>query len=413
MISRHRIMALFLAGMLASLLTATSTEFKPLRNYAIAVNPDCTPTSDTATVAGYTVLTFSTIGTCNWNAPSGISSIDSLVVVGGGGGGAGAYTPSNTDGAGAGGGGGAFSANSVSIPTSVSIQVGGGGAGGTASANRNGNNGLQGSSSAFGTITAGGGGGGGCETVGSGSSCLTTAINGGNGTAAGSGGGASNYYNAYNSGGAGTASNATFNGNVFTSQSGYSGGVYVAGSSISGASGPGGGARASATYNTIGTALISNITGTSVEYGKGGGAYGVSGWSFRSSTSGYGTGGDGQRGANASGANGAQGVVILRYKNIPSTSYSLGNSNIFFRTSNTISATPNLSGKLTFRANNIIIPGCKNLVAIAYTPRTCNYKPSIRGKVNLTVVLTPTDLTFSSSTTQIGTYFIGTRSGSR
>ena len=393
------------ASILASLLPLT----------AAAVNPNCSPASDTSTVPGYTVLTFTSTGTCNWTAPDGITTLDSLLVVGGGGGGAGIFTVDSSSGGGGGGGGGAYLASSVSIPSSVTIQVGAGGAGGGFSGSRNGNNGSKGTSSAFGTITAGGGGGGGCEATGlsNGTICTTVSAYGGNGTAAGSGSGASNYYNAYNPGGVGTASSATFNLNVFASQVGYVGGYYSASSSTGGAGAPGGGARGAATYNTRGIGLTSTITGNSVDYGKGGGAYGVSGWTFTSSTPGYGTGGDGQRNTSASGATGAQGVVILKYRNLSSMTASIAAGNISYRTAKTITATPNTSGKLTFKANNKVIPKCKNLAAIATTAKTCSFKPSNRGYVNLTVTLVPTDGGMSTITTQVGSYFVFARSGSR
>lgn len=398
--------AVFAATILASL-------FSPISH---AVDPNCAPTSDTSTVAGFTILTFSTTGTCTWTVPSGVTSLDTLLVVGGGGGGAGAYTVQNSSGGGGGGGGGAYLASSVSIPSSVTIQVGSGGSGGGFSATRNGNNGSRGSSSAFGTITAGGGGGGGCEATGlsNGVTCTTNSSFGGDGTAAGAGGGTSNYYNAYNPGGAGTESSATFNGNVFSSQIGFRGGYYNQGGSSSGDAGaPGGGARGAANFDTKGIGLTSNITGTSIEYGKGGGAFGAVGWSFTSSTPGFGTGGDGQRGSNANGATGAQGVVIVRFRTIASITTSVAAGNLIFRTAKAITATPNVSGKLTFRANNRVIPGCKNLAAIANNARNCAYKPSYRGNVTLSVTIVPTDVGISTVTTQIGSYFVSSRSVKR
>jgi hypothetical protein len=399
-----------------AVLIAASILVSLLPQIAAAVNPNCSPASDTSTVPGYTVLTFTSTGTCNWTAPDGVITLDTLLVVGGGGGGAGVYTSVLDSGGGGGGGGGAYLASSVSIPSSVTIQVGTGGTGGGFSATNSGNNGARGSSSAFGTITAGGGGGGGCEdaTLAFGTTCTTASSKGGDGTAAGSGGGGSNYYNAYNPGGAGDSSTATFNLIVFSSQVGYKGGYYnQGGSSIGGAGAPGGGARGAANYNTRGIGLTSTITGNSVDYGKGGGAYGVAGWTFTSSTPGYGNGGDGQRGTAANGATGAQGVVILKYRNLSSMTASIAAGNISYRTAKTITATPNTSGKLTFKANNKVIPKCKNLAAISNTAKTCSFKPSNRGYVNLTVTLVPTDGGMSTITTQVGSYFVFARSGSR
>jgi hypothetical protein len=397
--------AVFAVTILASLLNPISH----------AVDPTCSPTSDLLTVPGFTILTFSTTGTCTWSPPSGVTSLDTLLVVGGGGGGAGAFTAENTSGGGGGGGGGVFLASSVSIPSSVTIQVGAGGTGGGFSASRGGNNGSRGSTSAFGTITAGGGGGGGCESGDTaGVTCSTTSSFGGNGTAAGSGGGASNYYNAYNPGGAGTASSATFNGNVFASQIGYRGGYYnQGGSSIGSAGAPGGGARGAANFETRGIGLTSSITGNSAEYGRGGGAFGVASWSFTSPTPGFGTGGDGQRGSNAAGATGAQGVVIVKFGTIATLTTSIGAGNLNYRTAKAITATPNVNGKLTFRANNKVIPGCKNLASVANIARNCSYRASNRGTVTLTVTIVPTVGGISTVTAQIGSFLVESRSGKR
>lgn len=401
-------------SILASLLSQTVLQTPIFISIARAVPGPCSPTSDTSAVPGYAIVTFSSIGSCSWTVPAGLTTLDSLLVVGGGGGGSGIYTIDSTAGGGGGGGGGVYFATSVSVPSSVTIQIGGGGTGGGFSSARSGNNGSQGSASAFGTITAGGGGGGGCEiNLGNGVTCTTSSMYGGDGVAAGSGGGASNYYNAYNPGGAGNATSATFNGNLFASQVGYVGGYYSVSSSIGGSGAPGGGARGVATYNTKGAGLTSSITGNSVEYGKGGGAYGVSGWTFTSSTPGYGTGGDGQRSTSASGASGAQGVVIIKYGISTSITTSIGVGNLNYRTAKIISATPNVNGKLTFKANNKVIPKCKNLAAIANVAKSCSFKPNNRGYVSLTVTLVPTDGGLSTNTTQVGTYFVNPRSSSR
>jgi flagellar basal-body rod modification protein FlgD len=74
-----------------------------------------------------------------------------------------------------------------------------------------------------------------------------------------------------------------------------------------------------------------------------------------------------------------------------STSVTLDVGNLLFRTVKTISATPTVAGKLTFRANNVIIAGCKNLSASANVARTCNYKPNSRGYITISVTLNPTD----------------------
>jgi hypothetical protein len=96
-----------------------------------------------------------------------------------------------------------------------------------------------------------------------------------------------------------------------------------------------------------------------------------------------------------------------------STSVTLDVGNLYFRTSKTISATPTVAGKLTFKANNVIIPGCKNLTASANTAKTCSYRPNSRGYISISVTLNPTDTGYSSNTTKTGNYFVYQRSGSR
>ena len=87
--------------------------------------------------------------------PTGVTSVEVLVVAGGGGGGCG---ESNSGGSGGGGAGGLVyvSAESVVSLSEISVVVGAGGAG--VSSKANGNNGGN---SSFGSITALGGGGGG------------------------------------------------------------------------------------------------------------------------------------------------------------------------------------------------------------------------------------------------------------
>ena len=124
-----------------------------------AVNPTCTPAS--SVVNARTVLTFSTVGECEWTVPAHVNSVDALLVAGGGGGGGGG-----------GGAGGVRVLTSRDISGVVTVIVGAGGAG--TSTNQS-NIGTQGSLSFFDGVTASGGGGGGNYTH--------------QGTAGGSGGG--------------------------------------------------------------------------------------------------------------------------------------------------------------------------------------------------------------------------------
>ena len=89
--------------------------------------------------------------------------------------------------------------------------------------------------------------------------------------------------------------------------------------------------------------------------------------------------------------------------------------NLYYRSTKSISAVASVAGKLTFRANNTIIAGCKNLAANAgnsYT-RSCSYRPSSRGYVTIAVTLVPTDTSYTSSIVSSDRYFVYQRSGSR
>ena len=96
-----------------------------------------------------------------------------------------------------------------------------------------------------------------------------------------------------------------------------------------------------------------------------------------------------------------------------SATVTLAVGDLQFRTAKNISATPSVAGKLTFRVNNVIIPGCKNLAASANTAKNCSYRPTTRGYITISVTLVPTDTGYSSNTTKTDSYFVYQRSGSR
>ena len=98
-----------------------------------------------------------------------------------------------------------------------------------------------------------------------------------------------------------------------------------------------------------------------------------------------------------------------------STNVTIAVGTLVFRQTKSISATSSVAGRLTFRANNVVIPGCKNLVANAansYT-RTCSYKPSTRGYVTITASFNPTNPAYQSSTATSSRVFVTNRSGGR
>ena len=103
------------------------------------------------------VRIFTTPGTTSWTCPTGVTSVEVLVVAGGGGG---AGTEDGTCGSGGGGAGGYRTATGLSVTPgqSYTVTVGSGGAGGPASY---GTQGADGVNSVFSSITSEGGGGGG------------------------------------------------------------------------------------------------------------------------------------------------------------------------------------------------------------------------------------------------------------
>lgn len=71
-----------------------------------------------------------------------------------------------------------------------------------------------------------------------------------------------------------------------------------------------------------------------------------------------------------------------------------------------------VNGKVTLRANGIIISGCKNKLTSGLS-FTCNWKPATRGYVNLVATYSPTIAGYQSSTSATYKIFVTNRSGSR
>jgi len=260
-------------------------------------NPGLNSGNGTVTTVGTdTVITYTSTSTSTFTPPTGVTSVQYLVVAGGGGGGR--Y--------GGGGGAGGMATGTLSVSGAVTVTVGGGG---TGSASRN-TRGVNGSDSVFSTITATGGGGGGSDNT----AVASTTIN--TGAAGGSGGGGS--YLLSSAGGAGNTP-------PLTPSQGNNGGAGFA--SANTASGGGGGASATGgaagdgVNGAGGNGASSSISGSSVTYaGGGGGAGGVSGGAGGTGGGGGGgvagtanTGGGGGGNGAAAGSNGGSGVVIVRF----------------------------------------------------------------------------------------------------
>lgn len=244
------------------------------------------------------VRSFLTPGTTSWTAPTGVTSVEVLVVAGGGGGGTG--TNGGTQGGGGGAGGLIYNSSFAVTPSSsYTVTVGAGG-----SANNPGGN------SVFASLTATGGGRGGSESLGqqagSGGSGggaqgrATSAFSGGAGTAGQGNAGGNNgpTFYIYSGGGGGGAGGVGENAVDLTSQ-GSTGGI---GLSYFGTfyAGGGGGGR--------------NGTAASGGNGSGGnGAFGTTNATAGTANTGGGGGGGGNSSVNTAGQAGGSGIVILRW----------------------------------------------------------------------------------------------------
>jgi hypothetical protein len=235
-------------------------------------------------VSASTTISFTSVGTTTWTAPTGVTSVE-YVVIGGGGGGGGAY---DVGGGGGGGGGLVLSGTkSVTPGTTYTIVVGSGGAEGTGIGSGGGDtDGADGNNSSFDDIIANGGGGGG----------------GSLNDRTGSGGAQGN---------AGTT----------TAPTGGRGGRTVAGNGYGGGGGGGMGSAGTSASNNAGAAGGSGITVTigdinaTVGAGGDGGDRGTN-YNGNPGTANTGNGGGGGAAISADGSSGGaggSGRVIINY----------------------------------------------------------------------------------------------------
>jgi uncharacterized repeat protein (TIGR02543 family) len=87
-----------------------------------------------------------------------------------------------------------------------------------------------------------------------------------------------------------------------------------------------------------------------------------------------------------------------------------------YRTPVVITANVNVASKITFKAGNTILTGCKNKSASgsgASFSATCTWRPSVRGAVPITVIATPTGPAYGTSTSTPLNIFVGRRTGPR
>jgi hypothetical protein len=103
-------------------------------------------------------------------------------------------------------------------------------------------------------------------------------------------------------------------------------------------------------------------------------------------------------------------VTVIR--SIQSATLSLDPGALTFRQAKELRATPSVAGKVTFKANGQVIPGCKNKAVLASATVTCSYRPSTRGTVIISATLEPTSNSYIGATTSTNSV-IGNRTGAR
>jgi hypothetical protein len=103
-------------------------------------------------------------------------------------------------------------------------------------------------------------------------------------------------------------------------------------------------------------------------------------------------------------------VTVIR--SIQSASLSLDPGVLIFRQAKELRATPSVAGRVTFRANGKVIPGCIKKAVLANATVTCSYLPSTRGSVTITATLDPSNSSYIGATTSSNNV-IANRTGRR
>lgn len=97
---------------------------------------------------------------------------------------------------------------------------------------------------------------------------------------------------------------------------------------------------------------------------------------------------------------------------IQSATITLDPGALTFRQPKELRATASIAGRVTFKVNGKIIPGCNKRAVAAGGTVTCFYSPSTRGSITLTATLDPTDSSYIGTTTSSNNVVAG-RTGRR
>lgn len=386
---------------------------------------------------GYCYLAFSATGTNSLTIPSGITSMQILVVGGGGGGGGGAW-------GGGGGAGGVLFAPTypVTSGTTLNLSVGAGGAGGggdLAPANNRSANGTESWVNTSSSLVAVGGGGGAGYAYGSDVSLA-------NGAAGGSGGGGTEH----GSGGTGGASTQTLP-TYATAKYGNAGGNSAAGGGyVAGAGGGGAGAAGTAMTSSgvggsggAGTYAFANIFTAMGQFGVSGYIAGGGGGGASTTAGGGGAGGGGAGGGNtnrpgsAGGANtgsggggasypsasvggaGGSGLIIFKYTEIVLPAV-IGTPTLsgtpYKGISVNISVAIDSAGTVRFFVDEKRIANCLKVGMTGSSPSftaTCSWKPPTQGFHSIKAIVTPTNVGQTAQTSATRQIFVLKRATTR
>lgn len=85
---------------------------------------------------------------------------------------------------------------------------------------------------------------------------------------------------------------------------------------------------------------------------------------------------------------------------------------LIFRQPKQLRATVSIAGRVTFKVNNKVIPGCNKKAVAAGGTVTCSYSPSIKGSITITAIFDPTDSAYSGVSTSSNNVVAG-RTGRR
>jgi hypothetical protein len=85
---------------------------------------------------------------------------------------------------------------------------------------------------------------------------------------------------------------------------------------------------------------------------------------------------------------------------------------LVYRQAKELRAAVSIAGRVTFKVNNKVIPGCIKKAVAAGGTATCSYRPAIKGSITITAIFDPTDSAYSGVTTSSNNVVAG-RTGRR